>query len=405
MQKDTYNTLIPDKAQRTQFMLLIVAAFSVESIFRYILIILNKLPLLSDLSFLFTPGIFLILIYLNYRNIIRHTLTTNDLMVVIAYLAIVCGSYTLFPDNRNYMEAQWELILVTVPMYYFLGVIFTSDRSTMSVLGLLAKGIILIDIAFTVYWQGAGNEMGADAMARAYRLLPSVLFLIMCAFNRSKVTDWIWMVFGAIYLFTCGTRGPIIIVASYILYFMLFKDNKLTVKKLISIGVFVAFIIFYNSPAFESVVYWFGDLFRSLGLSTRVLDHMLEDTLVSDSSGRDVIYERVYEMIFEKPFGYGVMGEWKHLGWNTHNLYLQIIVHFGIVGGAMAIGATIWLLIMAIRKNPNSYARDFLVMWACMTLIHGFVGGSYLSYYFPFLIGLCVHAIRNKKKVKRIGEE
>lgn len=396
MKNETYDNLIPNKVTRFWTLALFVAAFSVESIFYYVLILLNKMPVISDLSFLFMPVVFGALIYFNYSGWICYKIKNADIIYVMAYLLIMGGSYLLFPDNRIYLEAQWELIFVTVPMYYFLGLIFTSDKKTIEILALLAKLIIVVDIVFVIYWQGVGNEMGSDAMGRAYSIMPSVLFLIMCAFNRGKFLDWAWMIFAVIYQFTFGTRGPVIIDLTYILYFMLFKGKGLTLKKCISIIVFVAFVIFYNTSAFEDMIISLGDWFEEMGLSNRVFSHMLEDTLISDDSGRSVIREKVYEMILENPFGNGVGAEHTR-NFLVHQFFLQIFLHFGIVGGIVIIGAVIVLIVRALKKNINPIMQDFLVMWACALFVRSFVGASYLSYYFPFLIGICIQTIRSKK--------
>lgn len=396
MKNETYDNLIPNNMTRFWVNMLIVAAFSVETIFRYVLIVLNKIPVASDLSYLFMPAVFVVLIYFNYNSWIRYRVKQNDLVWIMAYMLVIAASYMFFPVNRIYIEQQWTLILMTVPMYYLLGIIFTPDKKTMEILALLAKGIIVIDILFVIYWQGAGNEMGTDAMARAYRTLPAVLFLIMCAFNRRKVLDWAWMIFAVIYQFTYGTRGPVIVVLAYILYFMLFKAKGLTAKKLVSVVLFVAFIIFYNTSAFDNMIVSMADWFESMGLSTRIFDHMQEETL-ADSTGRESIFNQLYDMIRQNPLGYGVMGEYPVLGGYAHNIFLQLMVHFGIPGGVIIILAFLYLLIRAGKNNDNAYARDFIVMFACITIFRGFVSGSWCSYYFPFIIGLCVQKIRADK--------
>lgn len=399
MEDNRFDNLITSKSSQRNLLLLIIAAFSVESIIRYVVIAITKLPIVSFMSGAFKPLLFIWLILINFKSRIAHSVKQADITFVLLYFGAVLVSFVMYPDTQEYVLSQKNIIFLIFPLYYLFGVIFTSDRKTMDILAMLAKLIIFVDIVFSVYWTSSGNELGEDSMARAYAILPSVLFLTICAFNRSKSWDWAWMIFSSIYIFTCGTRGPIIVITVFLIYCLIIKMNVSKGKKVFYVFAIIVFFAFYNSIAFENIMHRLIDLFGRLGVSTRIFEHMVDDTLISDSSGRDLIYVRVLQLIKENPFGYGILGEYPFLNWNTHNLYLQIFMHFGVFVGLVIIFAIFYLIYKAYKYNPNKYARDFLIMWTCITLVRGVVGGSYLTYYFAFLIGLCVNEIRNKKGI------
>ena len=397
MNQGVFESLIENKSQQKRMMWLILAAFSLETIIRYVVIFITKLPVVSAFSGAFKPVLYICLIFMNYESWIRKRVKVTDILFVWFFFFVVLVSYFVFPDTREFVEQQKNILFLVFPLYYLMGVVFTTDKDTMETLGFLAKVIILVDILFAVYWTSSGNELGTDAMARAYAILPSVLFLIMCAFNRSKTWDWIWMIFASIYIFTCGTRGPIIVIAVYLLYCLLVKRRNTMSKKILYTTFVAGFVIFYNSPAFEIAIQGLMDLFKQLGVSTRIFEHMLGDTMISDMSGREDIYAKIFQLISENPLGYGVLGEYPFLGWNTHNLYLQFFMHYGIVFGGLMIFFSLFLVIKAFKNNPNVYARDFVAMWFCITFARSFAGGSYLTYYFAFMLGLAVNELRNKK--------
>ena len=62
MEKDRFSWLLPNEKLHNRFLLLIVAAFSVESILRYVVIVIGKLPIISAFSGWFIPILFLLLV-------------------------------------------------------------------------------------------------------------------------------------------------------------------------------------------------------------------------------------------------------------------------------------------------------------------------------------------------------
>ncbi len=397
MEKERFSRLLPDEKLYNFFLLLIVAAFSVEPILHYVVIVLRKLPIISSFSGLFIPVLFAVLVFLNWKSPIIKNIRLTDLLLILMFYAVVLLSYLIYTDTRPYVEDQLMTMVAQVPLYFLLGLVFTSDKKTLDTLALLAKLIIVVDILFVIVYTSRGSELDEDSMARAYRMLPAVLWLIQQVFERKRVTDWIWAVFSVLYIITCGTRGPVMVVMAYLLYCMLFKQDRAWWKKCLSVASILAALYFYTTNLFNELVLLLMEWLEELGLSTRVFRYMMEDAMISDTSGRDVIYTRVLGLIQDSPLGYGILGEYAFLNWNTHNFYLQLLMHFGVVFGPLIIVAVVWLFCKAFHRNINPYARDTLAMWCCVTLVRGFFGGSYLTYYFPFFLGLCIREIRNKK--------
>lgn len=93
----------------------------------------------------------------------------------------------------------------------------------------------------------------------------------------------------------------------------------------------------------------------SKGISSRTLDAILSGTL-SDANARDDIYEKAIELIKTGgPFGRGIYGDRPYIGrfykWGySHNVFLELLVTFGYVGGSFVCG---WIVYGVFKLFRN----------------------------------------------------
>lgn len=158
-------------------------------------------------------------------------------------------------------------------------------------------------------------------------------------------------------------------------------------------------LLFTNSSLSILVLEFVKTQFEQFGLSTRVIDLAIGGKVISYTAGRDEIYGLAIQKIIERPiFGYGVYGEWPWLGWNIHNIYIELLIHYGLVLGVVLLIWMIHLVFKAYFITSNTYARDMILIWSCLVFVRGIFGGSYLQFPVFFLIGLCLQEIQRIKK-------
>ena len=154
-------------------------------------------------------------------------------------------------------------------------------------------------------------------------------------------------------------------------------------------------LLFYNSPLYISFLAYIMDILERHGLSTRIIQFALDGTVVSYTSGRNELYDWALNRVLENPFvGYGIYGEWPWVGWSIHNMYLEILLHFGFVGGGILLFAIVSLVIRTYLKTKNEIAKDLILIWASFVFIRGIFGGSYLQFPMFFLLGFCIQELR-----------
>lgn len=235
-------------------------------------------------------------------------------------------------------------------------------------------------------------------------LLPHVLFSINSMFNKSivskKIVPFCFSILGFLFLFAMGTRGPLLIAVIYMMVKVFLSLDKKKVRTILTIAVVVsAFIIFVSSGAYENVLIWLSDFLSSLGMSTRIIDSLILHNYITYTSGRDIIYETLWQKLLERPLlGYGIFGEWQFTGYSAHNIYLQVCFHYGFLIGICLL---VWYLFTTIKAYifSSGVIKDLILIFLIFTVVRGFFGGEYFSYYVFFLLGLSIQQLRKKNLV------
>lgn len=150
---------------------------------------------------------------------------------------------------------------------------------------------------------------------------------------------------------TQGNRGALLVLVVFCGLMMISNvvgsDNvsKKTLKiMLIVLGLVV--VVLFGGLFLESAVNWLS----SMGVSSRSLTKLVDGSF-SDDNGRDSIWEAVIQAIRSGGlFGYGMLGDRPfvyplHVVGYSHNLFLELIASYGVIG----VGICIYILIDAAR--------------------------------------------------------
>lgn len=373
--------------------LLVLLAFCEKNIVRYVILVMSMIPILSDFSAYIVPSLYVILIS---QTVIKYPLKIGLREVgvigfVVFSIFITC---LLYPQNAKYIfESRnfWNIIFPCLK-YFIVALVIIPDKRTMDLLGKISCLAVVIESLFVFLYMIPNEVIELEDMSRSYQLLPNVLFALNYAFNKSKLMPWMFGILGMVYIIAMGTRGPVIIMLGYFFFkFLKTTTTKIWIKVILFLLVSGFGLLILNSNFYIGVLNWLKNVFTSIGLSTRVIDLIIEGTVITHLSERDELYRDALQKISERPiFGYGVYGEWEWFSWSVHNMYLEFLIHYGVVLGSALL---IWLLHLvgkAYISTKNTIARDMILIWFCFVFIRGIFGGSYLMFGTFFLIGFCI---------------
>jgi len=388
------------KLMRNPRVLLVLLAFCEKNIFRYMMLVVSMVPIVGVVSEFVLPVLYVLLIISCINEKTKVGLT--EIGVVAFMTTAIVFSCLIYPENTEYITDSnnfWNTIFPCL-RWFIVGLAILPDKDLMDLLGVVSCIAILLETAFLIVYMIPRGLVGHDDMNRAYQILPNAMLAFNYAFDSKKLWAWASSICSVIYLLSLGTRGPFLILLLYfvIKLFMTMWVNKR--KRNLMLGACgFTFAVFAIPGMFDGLINMLVSLLSKLGLSTRILELLQEGTVISYTSGRDEIFEKAFEKVAEHPIrGYGVYGEWPWTGWNVHNLYIELIVHFGIILGPILL---IWMLNMVFKaiKTPNSCSKDLIVIFFCFVFVRGFFGGSYLMFGTFFLLGLCIKE-RQRMKLK-----
>lgn len=377
---------------RTWLMLL---AITEKNIFRYIMLVLSMVSGIEGIGEVVLHSAYVVLILLCIKK--GSHLRGWDIGIMMFVALSIVVTWILYPDNiEKYMFGKGQFWPVVFPLfrYFIVGLFLIPNDETVSLMGKVSCLAILVESVFVFFFLRGSDLQVNDDMSRSYFILLSVLLVLNYAFDKKTITGIVFSILGLLFLSSMGARGPVVIS----LAFSATKIIQSSMNKghgYIAVIAMLILIWFVNSDYWNALLFFVRDIIDSLGLSTRVIDLAIRDETFTYYSERDEIAQTVMSKIKERPLtGWGVYGEWQFTGWNAHNIYLEMLDHYGILVGGLLIIWILFINVEAFLTTKATSVRGLVLLFACFALIKGIFSGGFLSYYTFIMIGYCLQVCR-----------
>lgn len=313
------------------------------------------------------------------------------LAVFLEIVLACCFAYTIILGNvvfHEYSSIMINSLTVFIPMA--LCVYCISDK------GILLKRLYCVSwpIQAILLLVLFNQESGTYSMVGGYALIFQVLIVLDHFFVYKKWYDLISVVISFFAVFLFGSRGPIICVIALIIVFIIFSQMLSPMKRVIIIGgVLIVSICFYSN--IETVINVLIRITGATGLHSRTLNLWLLHS-VTDDSGRSSIYSYYWDMITREPtFGYGLVGGWIGPDVYPHNIFIELLLSFGVFFGCLIAALLIVLAFRAICSRDRAQQRLAHIMCAYSTCL--FLSDSLImcpQFYILIIIGISNIGIR-----------
>lgn len=361
----------------------------------YVYAVFYKLPVLNFFAPYIIPLIFVVVIFLSVNYWGRH-LDDRSIAIFLLLELVAIVYLALFPSNdQYYLEGKAVgFIFFTIP-YFLIGYnlnIFTYEKYFywISIVS------VLLQSAYLLLYGGRsefadGGEVAREDMLFSYQLLPHVLMIIWQTLKKPKYWNIALSLLGVFLHLSLGTRGPIVCMAVFIVFYLFFVKIKTSKAIGIIVALISATIVAYMRP----IVFMLNMLILKVGLSTRIFDFM-ENDAIDDQTGRDVIRNRLLRAMDDAPaFGYGLAGDRRlSNGEYAHNLILELIVSFGWIVGIALLMVIVLIVGKAFFYTRNEIEKGFILLLACLGIVKLMMSGSFLDeIYFFFLLGFSSRVI------------
>lgn len=364
----------------------------------YFFITLSRIPHLGIISYIAELTLIVTLILLSLPKFINE-LNIKDFMFFTTCLFIYLIHYLFFLNNQAYLdELFFEFIFFTLP-YYFVGRIIDYKKLSNLITVLSIASIVCFSIIRFIINANEDHEWTGGDMHSAYIMLPYVIFTILNAFKTKKIISICFGIYSITLLISLGNRGSILYAIIYIAIMVLLtiRFSKRKIIFLIFLGFFALLLYIYYDLIFAGLYVFL----ESKGLSIRILDKINENEFY-DSSGRDYLISTVLNHLVQNPIGLGIAGDRVILGVYVHNLFIEFLSIFGILGGLIVIILFLRLIYKTCKAiiNVPEYIEFYtaLICFGCLPLM---TSSSFIEWpMFFLLIGYSVRILKMKKSLK-----
>lgn len=296
--------------------------------------------------------------------------------------------YLLFPDNRMYMnEFIFSLFFMCMPAF-----IYGSSLRNWAELKAVMRRASIVVLFIGMVWAllaFMGRISGTYNMSLSYvMLVPAIVFADDGYTSKLSLMNLLYTAVSVAIVSLFGSRGTLLCLCVFLLLrARLFKRSRFRdMFAFVFTIMFMTLTLLFHRDLLEGLV----NILVRLGVRSRSLALLLQPGV--NWTGREVLYRSVLYAIYERPLlGIGLAGDRLVLnGAYVHNIFIEMIAHYGIMIGSMCSVFLVLLLLRSIwTQDPGSY--ELAIIWISIGLVPLLVSSSYLiSVDFWIMLGLLI---------------
>jgi len=248
-------------------------------------------------------------------------------------------------------------------------------------------------LAATVVIGAVGAAPTGYNMSLSYYLLIPTLALISVFYQHKRIIDLVFIALALTVIVAMGSRGPLLSIAFFILFYNL-KLRVYTYKVvLVDLGTVLGLglMIFHYSRIAE----WMLVSLQRLGIHSRTLGLLLAGSFAWPSN-RDLIAQELIDVVLKNPLlGIGLLGDLR-----SHNIILETYLFFGIFSGSILLFALLSLIALSLMYSGDKELSLLIGMFASYAipdaLLNLTIWGKDI---FWIYLGFTIVAIMKRRKI------
>lgn len=315
-----------------------------------------------------------------YMYALPTVLRRNKNIFIKAYffgVLVFLGSYLFFSDNRHHINTMlFPFFFMSLPAFVY----STSLKDLAVFKSIIYKAAHIVFVVCTflgILLLSGKADIGTYSMAFSYYMLFPAIIYFNIFFERLSLKYLLMFMVALFNILSLGARGPLLCVAVFIILKIAEKLKSTTYDKMlfniVIINALVVVSLFLNRMAeyLYNFLLTFDINARSLLLLSRSSVHL---------SGRDRIYDAVFDAIRKSPFfGIGIGGDRAATagGIYVHNIFVEIMANFGVVAGT-AVFLGLLFVIIKILADKTGIGYTMAAIWMSLGFVHLMISSSYL---------------------------
>lgn len=329
---------------------------------------------------------------------------------IIFFAVLWYSTICIHPHNVVYIkDGIVQFFIYSLP-FMWLGYYFIKEGVFLDTFLPVArfKLILALFVQINILLVPSKDIFNGDYQTAAYSIIVGLVSVYYLALQEKKCSDIALSIIGTIVLLLCGSRGIFVaVVFFWTVYFVLQIQSRTKIILITSLA--LIFPLFSVQQLFSPI----ASIAESLGFSTHLTDALQSGAIFEDEQ-RKILYTGFLALIWDKPWGYGVMGDryisyvtglfWKPI--YPHNIFLELMVDFGyFIGIALGIFLIYYLLKYIFFGKSLKYSMTLLVL-ACTSLIKLLFASSFwIDQMFFMLLGTLIaqkYVLNDNNKVNSL---
>ncbi len=269
-------------------------------------------------------------------------------------------------------------------------VVLNRTKPVVYICSFLTAAVMVALFASGSYKRGNYN------MGFGYAMVYSTLYSFYLLNMEIKPINVFICIANIFAILTIGSRGPVLCIVVFLLLFVFFHKSEITKNYaffLLFVIVGLVLIVFGLKLILSLLISVLG----KFGIYSRTLSYFLERPTYT---GREVVWASAIKRIIEQPLlGWGIGVDTSLEGFYPHQLFLELLLHFGIpIGGFLSVV----VLSLTIKTIFVSRKNEVLSM---IMFSYGFIPLMLSSEYlvwpsFWAFLALCI----KRSTIKKAGE-
>ena len=241
-------------------------------------------------------------------------------------------------------------------------------------------------------------------MVFSYDLLVPTSFLYSLFFTQKNKFAACVALLSSIIIFISGARGALLCLGVVIVLLIIMNTFK-SLKQTMKVFTIISGVIFLVAINFGKIISGLSSFLATFNIRSRTIDLILSQEFFNQS-GRDVLAQTLLEYIKNNVFiGAGLYGDmavtvgiFSNEGSYAHNIFIELLVQFGMIVGITIFISIIALMLYSFLKNKNKLVKSLIIVFSSSGFIKLFFSASYLQEpFFWALIGFCIFSINYSK--------
>lgn len=317
------------------------------------------------------------------RYVLRRTHRAFFLVELVCVIFFVASFLMGHASAGLLLQQAFRTLCVNVPLAFHAA----SVRSKEILYDVMLKTSYVLILMLNLVFITNRQQAYYYSMSTSYALLVPTLVQASAFFEKRRAINLIFFLLAVSGMALYGARGPLVSVVAFFVFWYLASPRKLVYK--FWVGLLGGLLALFLTLVWDQMLGTLLAFLQSRGIYSRTL-HLLYTGSLLQSSGRDQLFDYYVALAKQKPLlGWGLFGGWINDASSPHNMLIELLMAFGVLGGGLLIIAAVAFMVRVFFIKDRGL-KQLALIYAARNVGKFFFSGRFLSDDWLVFVALCI---------------